>query len=124
MPTGTVHAVFTSSDSLCVGKHFYTAGTMGASLDVVRFLESHADLTNEDPPDYLYSLLNHVSVSAEAVMNPRQLQSFSLALKDFGTLRLSDSQRKRRPRLLEFVNLAKKLGSKMYHEATNRMNEC
>lgn len=48
MPPGLFHAVYTMTDSLCIGEHFYFPETLLASLEMCIACLKHPELTNED----------------------------------------------------------------------------
>ncbi|KAL2801718.1 hypothetical protein BJX63DRAFT_441947 [Aspergillus granulosus] len=47
MPPSCPHAVFTPDDSLVVGGHFYTSAHLPSTLEGLRFLEEHQNISNE-----------------------------------------------------------------------------
>ncbi|KAL8864144.1 MAG: hypothetical protein Q9198_010065 [Flavoplaca austrocitrina] len=117
MPPGTIHAVFTPEDCLCVGKHFYTAGTIGASLDAIRFMLNHEELINEDSPGNLYNLLTYITTNASSVLDPTQLRNFALALIEFARFEVPEKPLTSRKALLGFKKLSGELGPKLYRQA-------
>ena len=56
MPPGMDHAVYTPSDCLCVGGFVLAAVDVPNSLRIVRHLQWHPHLTNDDPPRQMFKV--------------------------------------------------------------------
>src|SRR5205814_7554577 len=61
MPPGTVHAVFTPVDTLCVGGNAWSQKRMGDSMRSITFEHTHPNVTNDDQVLQLPELLEKVS---------------------------------------------------------------
>jgi hypothetical protein len=71
MPPGTIHAVFTPVDTLCVGGNAWSQRHMGDSMHAIALETKHPKITNYDPeaqlPDLLARVAKHIDTSKNAV---------------------------------------------------------
>ena len=90
MLPGMNHAVYTSSDSLCVGGLILAAADVPNSLRIVRHLQLHPHLTNDDPPRQMFR--EYESFYTYCVQHGRvelsRMEDFLFALEDLATCKL------------------------------------
>jgi hypothetical protein len=61
MPPGTVHAVFTPIDTLCIGGNAWSQRRMGDSMRSIAFEDAYPNVTNDDEVVQLPDLLKEIS---------------------------------------------------------------
>ena len=87
MYLGLEHAVYTPNDCLCVGGFFLNEVNVPGTMDVVRTLQTHDYLTNNEAPPqtfrvfetYYETLVGQIGQAA----TPHNIENFAGSLRDF-----------------------------------------
>jgi hypothetical protein len=76
MPPGTVHAVFTPVDTLCIGGNAWSQKHMGDSMKSIAFETAHPKVTNDDEVIQLPDLLERISQQMELAVSAASIATF------------------------------------------------
>ncbi|OJD25067.1 hypothetical protein ACJ73_03559 [Blastomyces percursus] len=86
-PPGTIHAVWTSEDCMCVGGHFLYPPVMDRSIRMLKTLELKPYLTNDNFPVDIFKVVFGFTArlchSHPYHLSPQQLARYLCALEDY-----------------------------------------
>ena len=88
MYPGLEHAVYTPEDCLCVGGFVLNRENVSSSMSVVRTLDQHPNLTNDEAPEQTFRVYETyckelVLNTTQALATPEEMERFAWALEDF-----------------------------------------